>query len=460
MGRDIKVSILLPALNVHEYIFECLNSVVRQSLKDIEVICIDAGSTDGTLDIIKEFMQKDDRIILIQSEKKSYGYQLNQGIIHSHGEYIGFVDTDDYIKNDMYEELYDCAFHNDADVVKSDFYVFCGSDDNRIWQKISHGDVGGIYGGAFSTNDYSSGKQTTDTFIWNAIYRRSYLNENEIRFNESPGAAYQDCGFRYLVFASVRRLYYLDGAYYCYRRDNSKSSMFSNNAFLYNIDECTYIVNRLLKSNIDKALRLFLSKKIITTVSNSYIECLFNGLNKNQLDRQLMEVEQWMRDLMEDGSIVVEKEDMKFEFINNMEEFTDQCTKEAERKRNNYREYFKQIDGCKRCFVFGAGKHGKAAFLLMNRNHLVSDIMICDNDSSKWGHFIYSKEIISPDAAIELYNPNTDCFVVASGNYVSDIYKELCCKGISEERIVVYSLDTNPMICTSDLHMIFGEEIN
>ena len=100
-----KVSVIMPSLNVVQYIQECMESVVRQTLSDIEIICVDAGSTDGTLEILQEFAKKDQRISIIVSDKKSYGYQMNLGLKAAKGEYIGIVETDDFIEPNMYEDL-------------------------------------------------------------------------------------------------------------------------------------------------------------------------------------------------------------------------------------------------------------------------------------------------------------------------------------------------------------------
>ena len=82
-----KVSVIMPALNVAKYIRQCMESVINQTLKDIEIIVIDAGSSDGTLEILKEFEAKDSRVKLINSEKRSYGYQMNKGISIAQGVY-------------------------------------------------------------------------------------------------------------------------------------------------------------------------------------------------------------------------------------------------------------------------------------------------------------------------------------------------------------------------------------
>ena len=118
-----KLSILLPSLNVAAYIRECIESVLKQTLTDIEILCIDAGSTDGTCEIIQEYAAKDNRIRVIPSDKKSYGYQINLGINMARGEYLGIVETDDSIEPDMYEVLYKAAVENDLDYAKAGFYT-------------------------------------------------------------------------------------------------------------------------------------------------------------------------------------------------------------------------------------------------------------------------------------------------------------------------------------------------
>ena len=91
------ISVIMPSYNVARYIRVCMESVLAQSLQDMEILAIDAGSEDGTLDILREYADKDERICLVHSEKKSYGYQVNLGIQMARGKYIGIVETDDFI---------------------------------------------------------------------------------------------------------------------------------------------------------------------------------------------------------------------------------------------------------------------------------------------------------------------------------------------------------------------------
>ncbi|MBZ7965080.1 glycosyltransferase family 2 protein, partial [Campylobacter sp. 2457A] len=124
-----KISIIVPSLNSLDYIKECIESILNQTLKDIEILCIDANSTDGTLEFLKECEKKDKRLRVIVSDKKSYGYQVNLGIQQATGEYLGIVESDDYIKENMYERLYEVAKEQDCEVVKSDFYIL--KDGNK-----------------------------------------------------------------------------------------------------------------------------------------------------------------------------------------------------------------------------------------------------------------------------------------------------------------------------------------
>ena len=94
MGSSPAVSVVVPFYNVEAYATDCLSRLCEQTLEDIEIICVDAGSTDGTLEIIGRFAQQDPRIRLLLSDKKSYGYQMNLGMSEAKGEYIGIVETD------------------------------------------------------------------------------------------------------------------------------------------------------------------------------------------------------------------------------------------------------------------------------------------------------------------------------------------------------------------------------
>ena len=212
----IKVSVIMPSLNVAPYIRECLESAVNQSLNDIEIICVDAGSTDGTREIIAEYVKKYQRIRCIDSNMKSYGHQVNLGIEAAIGDYIAVLETDDYIDTCMYEKLYDTASVYDLDYIKSDFDAFTELNGDRIFYP------GRMFMDIDKYNRVIDCCQlpeifVTDQNILRGIYKRDFLNKSDIRLNESPGAAYQDIGFVLSVMTYAKRAMYINDSFYRYR---------------------------------------------------------------------------------------------------------------------------------------------------------------------------------------------------------------------------------------------------
>ena len=115
-----KVSVIIPVYNVEPYLEKCLDSLINQTLKDIEIICINDCSTDNSLNILEQFKNKDERIKLINlKENKGAAAARNEGLKIAKGEYLGFVDPDDYVDLNFYEELYKKAKQDDADIVKA-----------------------------------------------------------------------------------------------------------------------------------------------------------------------------------------------------------------------------------------------------------------------------------------------------------------------------------------------------
>lgn len=237
------VTLILPSLNSAKYIAETLDSVCGQSLEDIEILCIDSGSTDGTLDIIKQYAAEDERIRLIEFPKKSYGAQMNCGIREARGKYIGIVETDDYIAPEMCQELYEHAVRYRADFVKADFLLFTDRlPQGRFFLNAHIPRPILDNSGCYSRKDYLNSALPDDAFIWAGIYQRSWLLENNIVFQETPGAAFQDYGFRYQAACAARRAFFLEKTFYRYRRDNDASSMWSGKATKYNYDETAFLV--------------------------------------------------------------------------------------------------------------------------------------------------------------------------------------------------------------------------
>lgn len=220
-----KVSIILPIYNVQEYLRECLDSVVNQTLQDIEIICVDDGSKDDSLSIIQGYARQDSRIVVLTGPNGGYGKAMNRGLDRATGEYIGIVEPDDYVSTEMFGALYQVASEQDLDLVKADFYRFTRDSSGRETRTYEYLDVTKArYGELLNTSeDPSTIRFTLNT--WTGIYRRDMIEKYHIRHHETSGASFQDNGFFWQTFIHAKRGMIVNQPYYCNRRDNPNSSV-------------------------------------------------------------------------------------------------------------------------------------------------------------------------------------------------------------------------------------------
>ena len=216
------VSVLVPIYNVEEYLDQCLNSLAMQTLEDIEIICINDGSTDSSSRILQKYAKKHKNFIVINKKNSGYGDSMNRGLEKATGEYIGIVESDDFIELNAFKELYNLAKNTSADIVKANYFYHTDNSDevHRVIkdQKLDT---------PMSLVDNPS-ILLEEPGIWSAIYRRDFLNKNKIRFRTTPGASYQDTGFHFKSFCAAKRIVYTDKAYLHYRTDNASSSVKSS----------------------------------------------------------------------------------------------------------------------------------------------------------------------------------------------------------------------------------------
>ena len=128
------VSILVPVCNTERFLRDCLNSLIAQTLTNIEIICIDDGSTDSSPAIIEDFISKDSRIKVITKPNSGYGDSMNKGLEEASGDYIGIVESDDFVEMEMFEELYKLGKTCDAEVVKGNFMYHKSFTDPHLFQ--------------------------------------------------------------------------------------------------------------------------------------------------------------------------------------------------------------------------------------------------------------------------------------------------------------------------------------
>lgn len=239
-----RVSIIIPIFNVEIYLRECLDSVVNQTLRDIEIICVNDGSSDGSLSILEEYERKDRRIKIISKPNSGYGHTMNVGIDAATGEYIGIVEPDDYVELDMYEILYYEAVINDVDFVKADFCRFTGSGKNikKTYERVAKEDSN-YHRIINPQNELKIFRFIMNT--WNGIYKRDFIEKYHIRHNETPGASFQDNGFWFQTLAFATKTYFLKKPFYMNRRDNENSSVHNKGKVFAMCKEYDFIRNIL-----------------------------------------------------------------------------------------------------------------------------------------------------------------------------------------------------------------------
>ncbi|WP_405291004.1 glycosyltransferase [Methanobrevibacter sp.] len=284
------ISVLVPSLNVEDYINECMDSIINQTLENIEIICIDAGSTDNTLNILNQYSKNDSRIKILHSSKKSYGYQMNLGLTLATGEYIGIVETDDYIAENMYEELYKLTGNGTADIAKGTFYHFYDFDSDKPleidWSKKQLKDVKDPFT-IYQQERFLDGHPS----IWAGIYRRQFLIDNNIKFVEEKGGAWVDNGFFYETSCAAKKIVYRPEPYYYYREDNPNSSSNSLGDFTIPIRRMIENLEILDKYDCkDENVRLMAHIRAFDYVRNIY--------RRDGFEEHLDEVKPYLHEMM------------------------------------------------------------------------------------------------------------------------------------------------------------------
>jgi len=241
------VSILVPCYNVEKFIRQCMDSIVNQTLTDLEIICLNDGSTDGTLAILQEYAAKDSRVRIIDKPNSGYGDSMNKGLEAATGEYIGIVESDDWADADMFEALYKAAKEHDCDMVKSNFYDYLGGN-STLHEIIPAEDAEQVLRPREHLAIFWEA-----SFIWTGLYRRNWLNQHGIRFLPTPGASYQDVGFNFKTLACAERAWFTRSAFLHYRRDNENSSVKSA-AKIWSVCDEHYEIERFIMERSDLSM--------------------------------------------------------------------------------------------------------------------------------------------------------------------------------------------------------------
>ncbi len=222
--NEVKVSLIIPVYNVQNYLYNCLKSAVNQTLKDIEIIIINDGSTDLSIDIIKNFIKCDERIIFINQQNQGLSHARNVGIKKAKGEYIAFLDSDDTIDITFLEKMYNNAKETNSDVVMCN-YVRVIDKSNKVYS-INR---------KLKQNIFSSKEAvhkiildiSIQNYAWDKIYKRSLFIDNNIFYPE--GIYFEDMPTTFKLFFYANQISYIDEFLYNYlQREKSITKTFSD----------------------------------------------------------------------------------------------------------------------------------------------------------------------------------------------------------------------------------------
>ena len=264
MSEEIKVSVIVPVYNVKKYLAKCLDSIIAQTLKDIEIICVNDGSTDGSDKVLEEYKKKDARIQVVNRKNGGLSAARNTGMPYAKGKYIGFVDSDDYIEPTMYELMYYNAEHFQSQL------VICAAhqiDDTTgiVFDDDPYYTLGyfpkELDNRAFTHVDTKDFLQDLCVMAWNKLYLRSFLEEKNAKFPD--GYIFEDGPFFTDIYFDMDRVTIVRDFLYYYRVNRANSIVCKGDK---DFTDIFYVVNKMLNNlrktpYFDEVKAYFLRKK-------------------------------------------------------------------------------------------------------------------------------------------------------------------------------------------------------
>lgn len=444
-----KITVLMPALNVKKYIAACMESVISQTFTDMEILVIDAGSDDGTLEILYKYTEMDDRIRVVHSDKKSYGYQLNMGITQARGEYVCIVETDDKIAPDMLKTLYYAAVQKDVDYVKGRAAQFIELQNGAEWIRPMGiplmGNTDGTMGEVIAPKRMPD-LYVRDIYLWTGLYKRNFIRK--VILNETPGAAFQDQGFLFQTISTAGRALYLDKIVYYYRQDNNTSSIFNRRGFAYLVQEYSYI-DQFLRQKDKKWTNAFyqrmwnqcLGRLRIMAASGEYWETAVADMNELKVEFAKALTEGGMRtDCMDAG-----RRALLMQYMQNPREAYRECWQELREKHDvivQIERRLQDIGG--EMVIFGCKESGRFLHAIMVQKNSAYHIIFCDNDILVQGRVIQGTEVLTPQAAVAK-TPQA-LFVTTSTKHEKEMTEQLVELGVNRDRIISYTAGANILL--------------
>lgn len=272
----IKVSVIVPVYNVEKYIDKCLKSLVNQTLSDIEILVINDGSPDNSQKIIDKYVKKYSNVRCYVKKNGGISDARNYGLKYAKGEYIAFVDSDDYVDNTMLEKLYNKAIEKSYDIVECDLHMV--DDHGNLIKDVYH---------TFSVDIFDEKKLkkymiNMYTSVWNKLYKRS-LFDSKIRFKK--GVWFEDVEFLYKLIPFVKSIGFVkENLYYYVQRGGSITKTFDDRLYCY-VDNWNGIIDFYKEKNIYNKYYNELEYSYVRYLYASFIRQSSNYKDKNNFDK-------------------------------------------------------------------------------------------------------------------------------------------------------------------------------
>ena len=416
------ISVIITIHNAEKYLKECMESVCNQTFRDIEILCMDGGSTDASPQMLLEYQKQDSRIRIINDPNTSYGHKVNVGIEQAQGEYIAVLESDDMYQPYMLEQLYEIAREHHPDFINGEYDYFFDMEGQRfivphkLYQKQP-------YNCLIENMAHPEEMEIMDRY-WTGIYKKEFLQRKGIRLNESPGASFQDMSFRFLTSVLADTVYHLDVPVYLYRMDNPGSSMKDPTKTVVIANEHDYLQGELRRMQItDKVIwKLAYYWKYMDFYGNMHRlvgagrQALFERC-QTELEKDLPNIP----DYNEEDYPYTSREDILIhpERYQAVIEASFQEYHETNKRNENL---FRNVSRADEIVIFGCGQRGRNVY---RRLHSVQGRVICfaDNGEGLWYTEVNGRTVLPPKEAVE--KAPDALYIVANKLHGEDMVRQL-----------------------------------
>ncbi len=271
----IKISVIIPCYNVENYVGKCLDSVICNGMDEIEVIAVNDGSRDGTIQVLKEYQKKYPNLIIIDQKNQGLSMARNAGLKRATGEYIAFLDSDDWVENGMYQTMYEKAKTEGFDIVACGVNVVYPDKTIKIDCGLAH-DI-------TAKRELKNIMNEWYTVVWNKIYKKELIKNMMFK----PNIWYEDVEFLYRLLPKIKSVGVVN-QYYCNYIQREGSITYTYNYKLYDlIDNFNGIIEYYKKHHEYKHYKNELEYGYVRYVYGTFIKRLAKTKNKQEFKKGL-----------------------------------------------------------------------------------------------------------------------------------------------------------------------------